>query len=328
MLLVELRSNPSANPKRSPLETLTSIWEATPVSDRQKLFVTFTIHKKFGTNPMSQYTTPLGLYSYPLEFVIKQKMNVPYANKSPHMWVFRADDCWNLQGDYDKKVHLQIERAMKNLDVDPNDEFYSAKTNTDIYKAAKSSLHDVGFSSKFDPNNKQQNPNIMLRRIFTSAGVSGIVDYGSGTIYKTEPSQMVYFYVPKLTIVEYISNNFTVKSERPEISTALEPMSFSEYFDYVVMGNHKRDVAQETRVVFNSEPSEYEMRKFIMKSIMQRGGRIVFLEKYIAKNPSASLLYARDLLQKRFRRGEPQIKRDREMWRIYSSIFPEVKYGG
>lgn len=328
MLLVELRTNPQSNVKRSPLDTLTSILETTAETERDKLFVTFTIHKKFGTNPRSQYTTPLGLYSYPLDFVVKQKMNVPYAAKSPHIWVFRAEDCWSLQGEYDAKIHKRLQQAMYDCNVEPDDNFLSAKSNTALYRAIKSSLHSIGYSSKFNPDNKQQNPNIILRKIFLRAGISGVVDFGSGTIYKTEPYQMVYFKVPLLEVISYVPNSFTVKSDAPmQPPSSKDVMDFEQYYDYVVMGNNKRDVALEQRITFKHDPSEYELRKFIMKTIMQRGGRIQFLEKYIAKNPSAGLLYARDLLQKRFYRGEPLMKRDLETWRIYASIFPEVKYG-
>jgi hypothetical protein len=49
---------------------------------------------KIGINPSSTYKTPLGIYAYPLEYVIKKKeqgKGVEFGADRPHMWVFRAN---------------------------------------------------------------------------------------------------------------------------------------------------------------------------------------------------------------------------------------------
>jgi hypothetical protein len=45
---------------------------------------------KFGINPKSQYDTPIGIYSYPVDYVIKEKGVVPFAGNEPYIQVFRA----------------------------------------------------------------------------------------------------------------------------------------------------------------------------------------------------------------------------------------------
>ena len=92
------------------------------------------------------------------------------------------------------------------------------------------------------------------------------------------------------------------------------------------MGSNKRDVNIEQKLIFDHEPTDNEMRKFIIKSMSQRAGRIQFLEKYFAKDAYVSVMYARDVLQQRFFRGEPTIRKDKTMWDIYTNRFPQLDY--
>ena len=58
------------------------------------LYVSFTGIEKLGVNPRSGYNTPLGIYSYPLNYVIKGikdsggHVNVEYMGTQPYVWVF------------------------------------------------------------------------------------------------------------------------------------------------------------------------------------------------------------------------------------------------
>lgn len=319
MLLKEIRSNPEKNVKISPLEEMQQILSAS--SNPKNLFVTFTLHKKFGTNPKSSFQTPLGLYSYPLSYVVENKMKVPYAGECPHVWVFEANDCWDIAGPFREDIYKNIRRiARTDMGFDLDNMLEFAETNKQVYDGLQRTLKFEGYSKK------GKNPNVMLRKIFMSAGINGIVDFGTATIHVNEPTQMVYFKISNLKIISYIPNRLEIKQQRPSSDTIAPEMTFSQYYDSVVMGSNKRDVNIEQKLIFDHEPTDNEMRKFIIKSMSQRAGRIQFLEKYFAKDAYVSVMYARDVLQQRFLRGEPVIRKDKTMWDVYTKRFPQLTY--
>ena len=71
----EARKNPEKNPKKSIQALLTDEFEnsdeisGTGVTN---LFVSFTHIEKLGLNPQSKYNTPIGIYSYPVEYVLDE----------------------------------------------------------------------------------------------------------------------------------------------------------------------------------------------------------------------------------------------------------------
>ncbi len=80
MLLCELRSNPDRNPKSSILDILYRY------KDRDDVYVSFTKIEKLGINPQSSYSTPLGIYAYPVkelwgEYIEHRLDSLPYATK-------------------------------------------------------------------------------------------------------------------------------------------------------------------------------------------------------------------------------------------------------
>lgn len=115
--LSEKRRNPEQNPKLTPMEQLKKY------AGEKDVFVSFTqdvgsashfpgttgydsrhqsgvrssgpIHNtrgaKLGINPKSTYETPIGIYSYPVDYVLLKDGDVDFAGNSPYMHVFRAE---------------------------------------------------------------------------------------------------------------------------------------------------------------------------------------------------------------------------------------------
>lgn len=50
-------------------------------SNPVNLVVTYTSVDKVGINPRSQWDTPIGIYFYPLYYVVKENMQVPFASE-------------------------------------------------------------------------------------------------------------------------------------------------------------------------------------------------------------------------------------------------------
>ena len=95
--LQEARKNPELNPKISVnQEIISHLDNAKKLSGTavKNSFVSFTQIDKLGINPSSKYDTPLGIYSYPAEYVEKQTgkdkpmSTLPFAGSSPFANIF------------------------------------------------------------------------------------------------------------------------------------------------------------------------------------------------------------------------------------------------
>lgn len=305
------------NRSKNALSQLREIYKTN--RNKQQLFVTFTIHEKFGINPKSSFNTPIGIYAYPLKYVIDVDMDVPYAKTCPYIWVFQAKDFLNLQSSFNSKIKNRIIDDLDDRQIDIDDTLEMSSSNIDTYIGLKKSLI-------LHTSNDKNNPNVIFRTILVSSGVNGILDDGSGTIHKNEPTQAAFFDVTKLKIISLITQPTYVHDEIPNVSLTTEKVKFEDYYDGVVNRNFRRDIDVERSVIFAQPPTENQILKFISANVKQRGGRLQFLEKFIAYYPVASLKYARDVLLRRFVRGEKKMKLDPSTWSLYNKIFPETSY--
>ena len=114
--LFELRRNPEQNPKVSTLEALEKY------AGRKDVFVSFTSDvgilsqkggnkpttgwaqsglrakgadrnvsgSKLGINPKSEYDTPIGIYTYPIDYVLQEEGRVEFAASAPFLYVVQA----------------------------------------------------------------------------------------------------------------------------------------------------------------------------------------------------------------------------------------------
>jgi hypothetical protein len=111
---------------REPLIALQYIRKNHPFPNT--LAVTFTKIDKIGLNPQSKWKTPLGIYLYPLDYVIEKKMNVPFAANEPHINVCeftRPQKILHMNPDVSKQDGMellnvfpkeQVDQASKNID--------------------------------------------------------------------------------------------------------------------------------------------------------------------------------------------------------------------
>lgn len=88
--ITEARRNPDQNPKVSPVERIKIRVAQAP----RNTFVSMTAIDKLGINPNSEYDTPLGIYSYPAEYVAKEGArslaDLPFAGASPYANIFNG----------------------------------------------------------------------------------------------------------------------------------------------------------------------------------------------------------------------------------------------
>ena len=95
--IVEKRSNAELNPKVSVnQEIITALNSNTgQIAGIANCFVSFTALEKLGINPQSTYDTPIGIYAYPAEYVVKMagetsqmSDTLPFAGEQPFVNIF------------------------------------------------------------------------------------------------------------------------------------------------------------------------------------------------------------------------------------------------
>jgi hypothetical protein len=67
---------------------------------------------KLGINPRSEYKTPIGIYAYPVDYVLMKEGDVEFAGNSPYMYVFRAEGHFF---DVDNYTEEDFERDLKKI---------------------------------------------------------------------------------------------------------------------------------------------------------------------------------------------------------------------
>lgn len=111
-VLVEKRRNPKMNPRYSPEDQLQQLSQKLGGAI-DNVFVTFTQVDKLGTNPQSGYYTPMGIYAYPLQYVLDQNMDVPYAGEAKYIQVFKVQELTNVWTVSDESQFEEMKRKLK-----------------------------------------------------------------------------------------------------------------------------------------------------------------------------------------------------------------------
>lgn len=123
--LDEARKNPELNPKISAYDALL------PYKDDDNAFIHFTNLQKLGVNPMSDYGTPLGIYSYPLKQVwklydldkVKSLKALPFGSDRTYIQLFK----WNGKGKFIDDLSKDYTSADYDLDMAKIKSIYEKK---------------------------------------------------------------------------------------------------------------------------------------------------------------------------------------------------------
>ena len=211
--IVEARRNPEQNPKESTLDTLGKY------AGRKDVYVSFTSDvgkmshgnngknisgSKLGINPKSPWRdTPIGIYTYPVDYVLSINGKVPFAGDAPFLYV------------------VQSTKPLLDLNNYPEADF----------KRDSKKLIDMGFedtrdegirTAEFDtPADYLWNwtrlaadeKTVQWPKILRSLGYSGAEDRGSGSIHEDEPTQAVFFSMDAIKVLEVIPNRFKSTEE-------------------------------------------------------------------------------------------------------------------
>ena len=182
---------------REPLLALQYIRKTHP--NPENLAVTFTRIDKVGLNPESKYDTPLGIYLYPIDYVIEKQMNVPFAGNEPNINVCeftRPEKILHMTSDISNQKGMELLSAFPKEDVDKAIQYIAG------YYYITSNYSKLWIVTRMLANNKPTQWNTNLRK----CGIDGFMDHGTGTIHPNEPTQCVVFAANNLKLLHSINN--------------------------------------------------------------------------------------------------------------------------
>jgi len=243
MLLIDIfeaRKNPELNPKVSVNQYIDQAMASAgklPGSDITNLFISFTQLPKLGINPRSKYNTPLGIYSYPADYVVESTRgrysmaNLPFAGKQPYANIFQGRgnivhlNTMTLQDEY--RYNDKLRAYAKRLpDVDFTKHYAPpGKDWTDIVNRTINAAVDYakermlsggrlwyttwklsGYMETYLKRPASLAWNELFRQVL---GIDGCVDTGKGIIHPSEPVQAVFFSLAATNLVSTVQNKYS-----------------------------------------------------------------------------------------------------------------------
>ena len=234
--LNEARRNPQQNPKTAINKIIQDQLEATTdtVDGTANLFVTFTSVDKLGINPGSKYNTPLGIYSYPAEYVMDQvgsdlpMSHLPFAGRSAYVTVFKVSGnvvCLTYMTEDEVQPYLvkiahiladakgiSVDRATSDVNMYYRDAHQEARVTTPGGRL----WYVMWALTKYDLISAWRlSPPTAWTRLIRKMGVDGFIDgpvYGQGIIHHHEPTQAVFVNTSSIRIVGRYHNKHSPSS--------------------------------------------------------------------------------------------------------------------
>ena len=303
--IVEARRNPEQNPKVSTLETLEKY------AGRDDVFVSFTSDvgemshghggkntsgSKLGINPKSSYNTPIGIYTYPVDYVIQKKGKVPFAEEAPFLYVVQTTKPLLDLNNYSKS---DFERdSEKLIDMGFADARDEGIRTAKFYTPAGHLWNWTRLAADYkelQSNSSSKSP-VQWPKILRSLGYSGAVDRGSGLIHVNEPRQAVFFSIDAIKVLEVIPNRFKSKRLNKSIKDINNPSEKLKLFvvkqdgysiQYIDSPSEEVQLAAVTQNGFAIQFIENPSEQVKLVAVTKNGHTIRFIE-----NPSEEVQLA------------------------------------
>lgn len=335
--LLEYRKNAEVNKKESTVEALERIYEEYP---NDKLYVSFTEVDKLGINPLSKYETPIGVYAYPLEYVISRGIKrLPFANERKYINVFKANG--NI---------LELDKVVLNKEL--LNKIYSVSKSllgindknllNSLLKRSETESYSTTDGGKFwfivmricqryaQLNGKKKH--IVMNKFFREMGIDGCVDRnGDGVIHPMEPIQAVFFRTDVIELIERVKNHINKRNPITEnnIKILLKMANSAKTLDDVntieaeikeqdLSDSIKKKLFTKVLMTFFSNPNVSDEEKY--KTLIDKRGTIVrTLKKENNFRFDLSKEYQEKLISSNTSGYFPEIELIRE-------IYPDIQY--
>jgi len=201
---------------RDPLLALQHIQKTHP--NPENLIVTYTSIDKVGINPSTKYNTPLGIYFYPLDYVIEKKMNVPFAKDQPYINVCeftRPHKILQMISDVSNQKEMgllplffpkeDVNNAIQEANKKINSKDFTLRSNYSMLWLTTLIL------SNYNP--------VQWNSIMRKCGIDGFVDNGTSTIHPYEPTQGIVFEIKSIKKIHVIDNRKPKEDSTDKIAT-------------------------------------------------------------------------------------------------------------
>lgn len=226
----EARKNPEKNPKvsvNSAIEKWVNVTSDHAGSTMwRNVFVSFTDLEKLGINPKSKYNTPLGIYSYPAEYILEtteklMPMTVlPFAGDSPWANIFKSkgniiplDTMPEFLCEvYYDKLRPYKPKGIMNL-YQRNSDIIDELIREGETAALKSNLPGGIFwyvtmeCAKIIAKQMQIEVSLAWNWLFRKIEIDGFTDT-AGIIHENEPTQAVFFSTKSVELLERVANKY------------------------------------------------------------------------------------------------------------------------
>lgn len=218
--LLEARRNPEQNPRYSTFLQLRKIAEKYGTDD---IFVRYVDIPKLGHNIGTADDTPLGIYAYPLDYVIKNLGRVPYGYDRLYVLVFRVksmDKIWDLHDPNPERIRNRLINVLnKNFDRNLVDQYVSmyqgAQRSSQLWHTMYALIQHNNLSHSKKNDYVATERSMAARRILLQAGIEGAIDLNEGgIIHENEPTQAVFFNIKNLELLDVIRTNYYLTTNK------------------------------------------------------------------------------------------------------------------
>lgn len=239
---------------RDPLLALQHIRKNHP--NPENLAVTYTAFDKVGLNPKNKYDTPLGIYLYPLDYVIENKLNVPFAGDQPHINVCeftKPHKILHMTSDVSNQRQVDILPLFF-----PKEDVDQASKSIGKYEL-RSNYSKLWLMTKILSDDKPTQWNANLRK----CGIDGFVDHGTGTIHSNEPTQCVVLSANALKLLHSINN--PIFNKKTTINTSTQKYDISKMSDEQIIRMLQSHTDLNIQNFFKSEKYTDKTAELIIK---------------------------------------------------------------
>lgn len=281
-------------------EYLESLLEEKPVGDKNKelwldylkkkysdkdvknLFVSFVSEDKIGINPKSKYKTPNGIYTYPMEFLLKDNL-VPFrgSDKPKKIKILKAVSEKVLDHSLSNKNYkLVVEKLVKNYRdrFDTNniekylENFEEMNSDENNYKK----LWTLTFQAKTNTND--------WSKMLIDLGFDWSNDKGEGIIHHNEPTQAVFLNPSSYKLIdeEFIDTEERYKATN-EKSMNFEKLKdslkyLSEIYDTLI--KNKEFIKKSINSEYKDSNISKTLRLVLLKIYIDMYNRVEVLDLY------------------------------------------------
>lgn len=175
--------------------------------DYENKFISFTKLEKLGVNPVNIHSTPIGLYTYPVQYALKLATQsdfsaLPYAGNNQYIHFIEISPSANVwvmsdRSNIDEYANKLISYASDNsIDLT-----FKNLTPMTLYQSV------AGLAKKITKKGFTTKMSIIFKNVF---GIDALYDDGNGIIHSNEPTQMVIFN-PKIIVQHKLLTNDTIQ---------------------------------------------------------------------------------------------------------------------